>query len=1304
MPTLGSSNVYYSSADATTPQGAVHVTNADETFASATAGTSGKANFTAAIFSGSDDTTTGGSTGSWEITYSDSISGSPYNSSNGVFTATITMGTGAAGAITASSADANISGLTYSTAAGLSGTISGLIDGRGYGFLFAHSTNANASVGLATGQTEVLVNGGPTAISNNYRVNFTAISGSTDNAKVTINLAGTEIASHTTGNYADIKEAKLTIRNHAGGPFYTRTLTIGDSVGTNALVTDVTVDYGSAVAGNTFEYSLKLVDNAGATTPSASTTFNSSASNIANNTTYMSIDSSQVNGTSMVVTYHASSFTGMPIVGYKVYYQVGDASSSTNHFDIALANLGATTVITSTDNGLTATLTGLTKLGKYCVWVRAYHADGAVGSMGADEMGPPSPVGTAAELLTNPNFNDWAGKFTEGSIYDAASAGNYVAVTGDNYKSLTGAPAAPVVSLHNGLAMQPNDSTGVSTATEFNMNNGLSIKWEDKDLDFGGSTTSGAMEYVAVDTSDISVAAFTSLLADSLVDAPNTSTTGTSNGTFHEAVWTAVSIGNLGIGTFTPATAGAFVNGAWVGPQAGTNTSTRYCMFEDSVSAGGISGSTLTNSIHKTKLSKGFYTTDPDTGVVTYDQAGTSFTVQSAAALDLGKTYAFAFRLKNDVGDGAYTITTAKMVQGKADASALTGIDAAATLWNATLQRFETTVTAPTAATGGMSAVTYTAKVVATAADDVKDVASNTKYTIDAAEHYKNAVTAVYDADAGTTLLHFNAVSASTTPYTYVPATESATESWTAGTINDSESTLFSAMQGMKFAISYRATNANGYAASGEKAVTPSNARQAFATKDTYAALTPDVTIVSPILSGTVADGDAVYGADVRLNTGASHYTVSVDIKDLLATAHGGRRVDEVKYKLYQTRSNGAETIIVETVSAWASSAASIAAAGANTDQDVADMFNIRFAKPTANSPFQYGYALKLKVELVSEGAADLTQTGLTGDNFQDFKTGVTERIFNTIPLDTTNESGHMAVAVADGSLTVHWSQSNQLYTANGETMLGYRLELYDYAMWTNTTGGLTNFVANAATTGSMRAHHHTSEISPLGVSARSHTFTGLENGRIYVPILYTTTLQGEEIVQSDGRSVTQSDVGVATTIDVTEGVDGPIVRTNKVFGGAVTNVFGVTGNQGIPFGLPEITAHVANGTLEIDDNGSPLLFGAMLQTQSVHGGAAVTAAGRIGGAAAAASDVFYLDLSFGSAGSATATQLAPVLYSTGTAGVGAGVIEYAGRSVTMVGPGYLGTNWADETNYIFASNAAGTSTGKVTGGVQTIA
>ena len=356
-------------------------------------------------------------------------------------------------------------------------------------------------------------------------------------------------------------------------------------------------------------------------------------------------------------------------------------------------------------------------------------------------------------------------------------------------------------------------------------------------------------------------------------------------------------------------------------------------------------------------------------------------------------------------------------------------------------------------------------------------------------------------------------------------------------------------------------------------------------------------------------------------------------------------------------------------------------------------------------------------------------------DAAEDFVTTMANLTLATIPTNQDDECGTMGcdVGAASGDLTVYWGTT---YQSNGSSLTGFRVELYDYATRTYQTKAenTANTAAAAHTdavcaTASADGAPTSSFVVDKADTARSHTFSGLTNGRLYVPIVRTKTTQGDTTgIFSQGRTVTGSigssaGAGAAVEryrVDVIDKDDTDILSaarfrtTDSNATDKTTAIFGASGSQFTPYGAPIVTAVVSGSaetqSLKIDDNGSILNVGAMLQTSLPANGASFGAAGQISNPTTSGeADVFYLDLSFaaatdtnddGSISSAEiATQIgdrvAPAFYQDGT---GTGRVTYSARKVTTVGTDYLGANWATETNYVFVSNAAGTTAGKVTG------
>ena len=1324
---------------------------ADQTFVNDTAGTiasvhAGVSEQVSFVVKSQDAANAAITTGTYDITYSDSITNDPYDSTNGVFEGTVTLGGSATAADpwTASSSFAPFTNLAFNGTA-LTGTITGLIDGRAYGFLFTLRGETTASVGLDANDN-VIVNGGPNAVQPGYHVLMKGVSGmgNENYAQFKIVLNAQTLATHTTGRYSDLSEARLGIRKSTGGAFKFIELPV-DSVQSNTLVSFPTAtdgteneDVGTPVKGETFEFTLRMKDKAGVMSAAAGTTLTSATSNKAKNVKTLALAGAHSVGTKIVATWTEPDFFGMPIVGYKGYIQTLAAGDTDNTCDLAQATLAFTTVsadIAADASKTTATITGLNKLGKYAVWVRAYHADGVLGTIGNDA--DVAPTRTGAGTTASPYvYPEWAGKYTENSTtLSDPTFGGYLSADGAGIVSLTGAPATPTFAMFNGKEIQAD---GAPSAAD--MNKSVSLRWEDKDLDFGGEETGKKLQVIAVDSEDISHAELSELIAGTVVKSANTAAAGaTPNTIYYKPTWTDLTVSGLGDGVFQAA--GTFPATKEV------NTSLRYLMFNDASASPDVPPAThdetsptipllspiTTSSIGLMKKVMG--TGSNVTNIVNYTgtvDTATSPTTTAASSgpLELGKSYIFALRLKNDIGASTpYIFASPTMVQGAADASELESdatdndgdlsggnIGPTSTVWNPAEQRFETLVSTPIEATGAKTPITYSALVTSAIGDSAPNTVGAAVYTVDAT--HENAVTATTVGQAaGVTLLHFNAVRART--QNIIQGTDAQGDpTYTAGTNpthNAYASVSLSDMQGMKFGITLRAKNANSTTATiaaNDLVLASNDTRQLFAPKADYAALVPTITIASPTAAAVTA-GTNTSVNDVRES--GNDYVISLDAKDLTYATEGGRHVDKVKYEVYQMLPNGDKKPVVSSVQqdmtgtgVGESFALGSGASGADGADDIATMFNIRFLKSAA----EMGCAFKVKMSYISNADAAFAQSGLA--NGQDFETASVTKTFATIPLATHDEAGYMSIQAANEKLTVYWSPANVTYPNEGETVTGYKVELYDRATYEYSTSAHTdvNFSATDALATPVGSQ-------TFGASSTEAEFTGLDNGKNYVPIVYTITDQNGSTVTSAGRTVTASITAFPFDVQV-KNAAGTLLRTVKRFSSSDTSwpsgtdetatVFDAIGNVGTPFGVPIITANVASGSnqkLTIDSNGSDLLYGSMLQVAAAPGRTA-SGVGIINSNVNASRDLFYLDLSFGAGGAAAAAASSPSVGGSTRELYTLGGVEYPSRYVTSVGAGYLGSNWSTETNYVFASNAAGTTAGKIsataTGGVSALA
>jgi hypothetical protein len=400
------------------------------------------------------------------------------------------------------------------------------------------------------------------------------------------------------------------------------------------------------------------------------------------------------------------------------------------------------------------------------------------------------------------------------------------------------------------------------------------------------------------------------------------------------------------------------------------------------------------------------------------------------------------------------------------------------------------------------------------------------------------------------------------------------------------------------------------------------------------------------------------------------------------------------------------------------------------------------------------GYKFKMEITLVSQQAKEFVESpadldASLIDSSKRYETITKDITFNTIPTDDHDEVQHFIATPGNGKLDLSWSGPDMTAsqfqpadaTSPGPQLLGYRIEVYDLvsrSVGVNADGvartwdaSNTTMVDAIAPTGDRVVPHTT-----LTATTTSHTISGLDNGKWYVPIIRTVTQQGTDIVTSVGRTIVGN---IGSSINEVEMHSVPVkytdgnretaytaIRWRKAspqqtpgdIGADVTSIYFKTSSSDatikVPFGPPIITADLSSTpkTLKVDDNGSNLLFGAMLQTAP--GGTNPMPDGtrpqRIGGLQTATTgidNVIYLDLSFGAneygnyggTGAGAATSGTPAFDAGSVAAYESGNITYPARDVTSVNTLYLGTNWSSESNYIFASNAAGTTVGKITGG-----
>lgn len=1153
-------------------------------------------------------------------------------------------------------------------------------------------------------------------------------------------------------------------------------------------------------------------------------------------------------------------------------------------------------------------LTGLTERAKYAVWVRAYHKDDLKGAIGLDKMAAPGQVYSSVQvpdgsggqqdegmIAFDASLHSWAGSYIE-----TATSATYVSAAQDTaattialftkhdssktglMATLTGAPsdfntAASAVSVVAGKNVQADllvASDGqtaaiqppATSAGDTLMNTSLAIKWEDRLLDFNGMTSGKAIQYLLFEKTQydkLTSAELTALYAGTLVKkAQTTANDGTVTlDTFYNLDdstdaalphWTDMKTGALGDGVLTTASYGVLSK----------NSSTRYSRFAKDASAAdgalatfNTNGSLATNGTEALNQ-PALINVTLDDGVLQDDTGITRVTNQ---ALDLGKEYVFALRLKNDNGTSAVKTMDAKMVNGRASAQLYlkenassdadminsgsgTSQDGTSLTWDAANGRFVFKITdkhfgtdaddasddavlpGPTGAqTTGLA---YEVELTSASQEDARNKATSLVGSVpivgatpsheisNAGDHSGTGLKRIpcqATTSNNVTTVTFDKVWAKAINYTPVTNANGAITNYNSTTATDYSQVSLSSLYGWKFGIKLYAKNTNGEAHSSGSEYT--DARQVFAAESVFTGTATDAVKTKP--ADTVTNGVTTTYPDVTTmdvtnlatdqnatagtvtGSGTSQiYVLSADIKDFTATEFDdvGRKVDQIKYKIFQTLADNNEHI-VKSEEMVAPDARMYQYIDNNGDAQEAAKLNdganiryeslgypLKYQRPiktnnagnfgtaasytnNTNVPNRFttwvpksaakmGYKLKMEITLVSQQAKDFAESPADLEeplieSSKKYETTTKELIFDTIPTDDHDEVQHMIVTPGDGEMTISWSgpdmSATQFQPADATSFTpaleGYRIELYDLVTrspeqkqdgtgprsWdANSTAGTSSRLDAIAPTGDRVVTQTT--LTPTTIS---HTITGLDNGKWYVPVIKTVTRQGNDVVTSVGRTcygnigsaineVEMHSVPVKYT-DGNEETAYTAIRWRKAapqqtpadVGTDVTGTYfktsGGDATVKVPFGKPIINVDLSSSpkTLKVDDNGSNLLFGAMLQTQP--GGTNPMPDGtrpqRIGGAMSTSpgiDNVFYLDLSFGANayGNASAASVTNQTFDADSVvSYESGNVTYPARDVTKVNTAYLGTNWALESNYIFASNASGTTVGKITGG-----
>lgn len=1249
------------------------------------------------------------STREYRVMYTDSSTYvSTYTAQNAVFIKKFKISS-----VKVISADPVFSDLSMEEAGVITGSITGLNNGSGYGFKFtnmaANSTDIT-KVGIGANIDRVIVNAGPNTPADNFRVVIKKRdTGNAKDCKITINLAESATVTHSTGRNTDVNKVRLIVTNMHTLESSLHIIAINETqrAAGGPIVLDQDETFPSDVDKAAFEYALATEDIAGAISEYASTIHASSESNRASNVQNLLVDASSNSGTEMKVTWDTPVFSGAPITGYRVYYQeqskdqadwaAADVSGndvSGNkawYWNIARATQFPTFVTAGSERKVT--ITGLTNQSKYVAWVRAVHAaidpltnDSVLGNIGRLDLNK-APTVTASENGT------WGGYFPDISsvppsreyssdyyFTNATDAGHKDAAgttTGQEFADIVrGKPrkintsTLAVMSLHNGLDI----SSG--TPTNEDMRKSLAIKWDDKALDFGGLTTGKKLQYFAA-----KAGAFTDTELNAVIDA-----------SFEDV--TLPDGSKIGTGTWAD------------------SDDVRYVMFNDATDVTIANDITATSSTMLTKV---------------HNKANGDLITPTETGLVLGESYTFLVALKNTIGLGEHSRLGAevgKKVVGPPDTqkfnlpwsivgrnnSSLTDAtemkegpnlgtsarDLSNCLFDVTTQSFQITIADDLSgnqkdieATGALENIDYEVKVDVSFGD--MTAAAKEDLCLNAiGDDISNGffpMTKSANTD-GSIRLSFDSV-----------LTKGRYDSWTpaAGVVNPYgfKTRKLSEMKGVRYTITIRAKNSTGTSTTASQV---GATRQVFGTKAAYELLEPNIDI--SLLP---------WGDDVSFTGVGGVADIAFVLRDLSDSETEGRYVDEIEYRVFQTLSSGKTH---ELISKTHVPAAAVYSAGTNfaianatgkgdrikftNDSGVAAAtgeFKIRLPASTdAANGYKMGYPIKAEFKYRSISHEDFAvtpaQAGILKNSSENYKTATKELTFTKIPEDTHDEVGSMAKEDGNNKTTISWSRPKDQYDA---VLTGYIVDLYDISSGTinvaapNTTAIPVNLSSPLTT--------RTSGV--LASTIHTYEFTGLVNGKNYMPVVRTVTTQGTVSVTSNGRSLVQNvtDGELLRYGHDNTGGFGEYVYFGIASGFGTVNHF-VPAKCARPYGLPLVSANVAEQKLTFDNNGAMILYGAMIQVQTTATTATLAAPDTSGtpSEAVANTNVFYLDLSLdalpGVSNSAT--------YKT-TDGV-----ALPDRKVFTVNKTFLGDGWVDETNYVFVSNKAGTFAGKIDAGVHT--
>lgn len=282
---------------------------------------------------------------------------------------------------------------------------------------------------------------------------------------------------------------------------------------------------------------------------------------------------------------------------------------------------------------------------------------------------------------------------------------------------------------------------------------------------------------------------------------------------------------------------------------------------------------------------------------------------------------------------------------------------------------------------------------------------------------------------------------------------------------------------------------------------------------------------------------------------------------------------------------------------------------------------------------------------------------------------------------DATDEVRGLNVVDGDGKLTVSFNKPEaDSVSGLGEPVLdGYQIYLYDMSL---TTIGALGANVNNSTNKALTRISYTVQSTDINVADPfEKEFTGLNNGKAYVVAVHTHWKYGEN---NNSRFTTfgkyhtfanansSEEATEHATQDAATGL-WTLPTTGIKSGNA--NTLAVT-DCAVPRGTPLISYTLEPASLKFDNNGAPILFGAMIQ-MAPQGSTA---------ASPASAEAFYLDMNSNSSGlSGSKLTVSKV-----------GLHEVSRSVVDICATSILGEKWATEKNFVMVQNEAGSTYVKI--------